>query len=236
MQNIIRHLETQPMTRILALGSSNTELAYHCKGRHNWFDWLEVGIREHYGRKHICINSGVSGNTSADILDRFDRDCALFQPNVVILTVGGNDSNPGRGVSSEEFHRNLAELVGRISAFDDCRVILQTYYAFDIEKFAHAEKGWADNFPIYMDITCKVAAETNCPLLNHLERWEKLRRADIALFRNLMLDSRHVNPLGNMVIGLDILREFGVRINDRLLDLCREGLSIQQKLDELTTR
>ncbi|MBN1459075.1 MAG: SGNH/GDSL hydrolase family protein, partial [Armatimonadetes bacterium] len=120
------------MTRVVALGSSNTELAYHSEGRHNWFGWLEVGLRDRFGRVHHAINAGVSGETSRDMLGRFDRDVAHYRPHVVIITTGGNDCDPVHDLSRNEFEVNLRELVARCRALADCEVILQTYYAIDV--------------------------------------------------------------------------------------------------------
>ena len=234
MQCLIRRLETEPMTRILALGSSNTELGAHAMGCHNWVDWLDVGLRQHFGRKHIVINAGVSGQTTSQMLERFDRDVALFQPHAVFITGGGNDSNPDNGVSEQQFRSNLVELAGKVRSLD-AFPILQTYYAFDVERMQD-EQEWARRFPGFMQVTRNVAAGQGVYLIDHLKRWERLRLNDIDAFRSLMRDSKHVNPLGNMLIGLDVLRHFGVKPLDELVKTCREGLEMQRLLDNLEER
>ncbi|MBN1808683.1 MAG: SGNH/GDSL hydrolase family protein [Planctomycetes bacterium] len=233
MKRVVERLLTEPMTRIVALGSSNTERAYHCQGAHNWFDWLEVGIRGHYGRRHIMVNAGVSGQTTDQLLERFDRDVATFAPDAVIVTAGGNDSNPQRDVPPERFRGNLQTLADRIGGLADCAAIFQTYYSFDVEHFGAEEAGWAENFPVYMQIVRETAAAAGIPLVDHLPRWENLRMNEVETFRRMMRDTRHVNPLGNMVIGLDVLRRFGARVQGELEDFCAEGLAIQRQMDKL---
>ena len=233
MDKLVNIIERRRMTRIVAFGSSNTELGYHCEGHFNWFNWLEAGLAAHVGRKLVCINTGVSGNICAQLIERFDRDCALFKPNIVIVTIGGNDSNSDRGITREMFREDLETLAGKVDCLDDAVLVLQTYYAFDAEKFSVKERGWAENFPAYMQVVRQAASAGGCTLIDHQERWEKLRNKDIVLYRSLMRDPKHVNPLGNMVMGLDTLRAFGAGLYGELPAQCAEGLKIQGIMDKL---
>ena len=65
--------------RIVLFGASNTER--YMPGIH-WSDVLETSMRMKFGRKFQIINSGVSGNNTRHALNRFDRDVALFQPDL----------------------------------------------------------------------------------------------------------------------------------------------------------
>ena len=235
MHRIIRRLETEPMTRIVALGSSNTAKGYHCAGQYNWFDWLDVGLSQHYGRVHHTINAGVSGQTTRDLLARFERDVTLYQPHVVIITVGGNDCNPDQQIGIGEFRANLTELVTRSEALEGCVAVLQTYYAIDIEQMGD-ERARAEAFAAYMQIIGQVAGETRCPLYDHFTRWERLRKTDVRTYRRLMRDPMHLSPLGNMVLGLDDVRFFGAAVVDEIADVCAEGLHLQRVLDALGER
>ena len=233
MNRIVRRLETQPMTRIVALGSSNTAKGYHCAGQYNWFDWLDVGLSQHYGRVHHTINAGVSGQTTRDLLARFERDVTLYQPHVVIITVGGNDCNPDQQIGLDEFRTNLTDLVARSEAIENCVAILQTYYAIDIEQMGD-ERARADAFAAYMQAIGQVAEATHCPLFDHFTRWERLRKADVGTYRRLMRDPMHLSPLGNMVLGLDDVRFFDAAVVDEVADVCTEGLRLQTVLDVLS--
>jgi lysophospholipase L1-like esterase len=235
MNRIIRRLETEPMTRIVALGSSNTAKGYHCAGQYNWFDWLDVGLSQHYGRVHHTVNAGVSGQTTRDLLARFERDVALYQPHVVIITVGGNDCNPDQQIDIDEFRANLTELVARSEALENCVAILQTYYAIDVEQMPD-EPERARTFAAYMQAIGQVAETARCLLYDHFTRWERLRKADVDAYRRLMRDPMHLSPLGNMVLGLDDVRYFGAAVVDEIADVCTEGLHLQKVLDALGRR
>ncbi|HTL51524.1 MAG TPA: GDSL-type esterase/lipase family protein, partial [Planctomycetota bacterium] len=114
------------------MGSSNTQRVESNGNAQNWVDWVDMGLMWWYGRNHITINSGISGETSSQILARFGTDVELFQPHVVIITCGGNDANPRHGISTEQTKANLREMVARCQKLPDCQPILQTYYSADI--------------------------------------------------------------------------------------------------------
>ncbi len=193
-------------TRFLAFGSSNTERIL--PGMH-WFDVFDLAVGNTYGRIHHCINTGIGGHTSKDLLDRFEEDAAFYKPHMVFITVGGNDSNPDRKLSEEQFTYNLQELHRRFWRMGTA-VVFQTYYAPICENCpdAHMEK-----FYRYMDIIRQVAAETKSGLVDHLARWEHLRRKHPKRHLPLMQDGMHVNRRGNKVMGLDIARHFDVKVN-----------------------
>lgn len=233
LASIIQRLHTESLTRLVAFGSSNTERAEHCEGAHNWFDWLDVGLRHRYGRVHHCINVGISGETTRELLSRFERDVAFYQPAAVIVTIGGNDSNPDRDMSAGEFRDNLIEIVGRLLALPDCVPILQTYYSFDGE---HIEAQHATQFLEFMQIVRDVATLQSVPLLDNLPRWEALRANDVAAFRQLMRDPCHVNALGHAVWGLDVCRAFRAPLGSLAVPALAPAVPFQRRLDELAAK
>lgn len=226
MQSILNRFTQGQKTRIVAFGSSNTERRIH--GLH-WFDWLDLGLKQTYGRVHHCINAGLGGDTTRGLLDRFGEDVALYQPHVVFVTIGGNDSNPQSGIDDGEFHDNLCELVRRIHTIE-AAAVLQTYYSADIERLdgRHGEA-----FLRFMDVICEAAAQAGAHLVDHHRRWEPLRAARIDEYRALMIDPLHVNSLGNMLMGLDLIRVFRARLDDAQWDHCAQGRRYQLLLDTL---
>lgn len=191
--------------RILAFGSSNTERYLY--GMH-WFDVVNIGIRAKYGSKNHFINTGISGNSTADLLGRFQDDATFYEPHLVFITIGGNDSNPTKDISAEQFRENLLELHRKFSEMETI-VIFQTYYSPDplLVDELHMKK-----FYSYMDIVRDVAATTNSGLIDHLKRWEVLRKSHNDRYQKMMLNSFHVNQTGNVMMGLDILRDLNIEI------------------------
>lgn len=190
-------------TRILAFGSSNTEriLPMH------WFDVFDLAVGNTHGRIHHCINTGVGGHTSGDLLVRFEEDARFYSPHAVIVTIGGNDSNPQRAMTEAQFASNLRELHSRFCRMGTA-VVFQTYYAPVPELLApeHVRR-----FGRCMAIVREVAAETRSGLVDHLVRWEHLREHHRDRYLPLMQDGLHLNRRGNLVMGLDLARRFDVR-------------------------
>lgn len=240
MQQILDRLKRcRRVTRIVAMGSSNTQRVQSNGNAQNWVDWVDMGLMWWYGRSHITINSGVSGETSAQILKRFSDDVELFQPHVVFLTCGGNDSNPAKGISLEQTKANLRTMVARCRKIPDCQPILQTYYSGDIQGLMkNTTPGYRDDiiaktFPMVMQTVRDVATETGCCIIDHLKRWEPLRLRDYVAYRTLMHDLMHMSPLGHTVFGLDVLRELGVTPLNQWVEICAEAVLVQKRLDDL---
>ncbi|OGV35409.1 MAG: hypothetical protein A2020_06665 [Lentisphaerae bacterium GWF2_45_14] len=197
-------LASSARTRILAFGSSNTERYLY--GMH-WFDVVNLGIREKYGSgKSHFINTGISGNTTADLLDRFQDDAAFYKPRLVFITIGGNDCNPLKNISGRQFKENLEALHHKFSDMGTI-VIFQTYYSPDPLQVDEERLG---NFYSCMDTVREVAAATKSGLIDHLRRWEPLRLAHNDRYLKMMLNGFHVNQIGNALLGLDILRSLDV--------------------------
>lgn len=228
LQSAATHRD-QPV-RVAAFGSSNTErfnLGMH------WFDYIEMGFNNRFGADAgLFLNAGVGGNTSSQLLARLDRDIASFRPHLTIVTCGGNDANPAREISRERFAANLRELARRLNELGS-RVIFQTYYACDLEML---EPAYAENIPLYMQLIREAAAATGSGLQDNFARWELLRRNDPALYRLLMIDALHVNPDGNMVIGLDWMRRLELPLLPEKLAGCATGLWVRKLLDVMAAR
>ena len=227
LDDVLARLLDLKRTRIVATGASNTAARNAC--RFNWVDWLDVGLTQHYGRLATVINTGISGDHTRGLLARFDDDVALYRPHLVILTIGGNDANPENHIGEIEYRANLRRLAERTDVLGAC-VLFQTYYACDLDAMVPE---YDERFQRCMDVIRGVALETGAELVDHHRRWERLRLADLDAYRALMHDPMHVNPIGNMLMGLDLLRRFKVRLGDELRATCAEGLALQETLDTL---
>ncbi|MDZ4198206.1 MAG: SGNH/GDSL hydrolase family protein [Kiritimatiellia bacterium] len=191
--------------RILAFGSSNTER--FLAGTH-WFDCLELALRMRYGRAHLCCNAGVGGDTTRDLLRRIEADALAFHPDAAFVTIGGNDSNPDRGIGQQEFRDNLLELRSRL-AETGCRVVFQTYYAPMLGELDEARR---TAFDACMETVVAVASETNSVLVDHYRLWRPFALRNPEEHRKLMTDSFHVNALGNLALGLTIAEHLDVHL------------------------
>ena len=204
--NIFHKLAELQHITVEAFGPSNTQR--RLPGM-TWFDFVELGFKSKYGGG--CgnfINTGIGGNTTAMMLARFDRDVLPYRPDLVIVTAGGNDSNPDKKVSPEQFRTNLREIHRRITSIG-AELVFQTYYAFRREQLPpeHAEL-----MDIDMQIVREVAAETGTLLQDNYRRWTRFRERFPSVYALLMKDAKHVTQEGNAVIGLGLLRSFGIEL------------------------
>lgn len=199
IKQTLARFEQGKRTRILGFGSSNTD--HFLTGMH-WFECIDLALCQKYGRLHTSINSGIGGDTSNGLLERFVDDAEFYQPHLAFITIGGNDSNPDRNIPAEKFESNLRQLYEKFTKMG-CKVIYQTYYAPDPDQLEDLKP-----FYQYSDIVRQVAEDTGAYLIDHLARWEPFRLKYNAEYKKLMQDGFHVNRFGNMVMGVDIARHF----------------------------
>lgn len=218
-EKIVKRLETQPHLRIVVFGASNTER--HVPGIH-WSDVFELGLRARYSRKFQLINAGLCGGCTRNALARFERDVLFYQPDIVIITFGGNDCNPApeRFVPENEFIGNLKLIADRLTG-QGAEVVFQSYYKMIYEEM---EPRRAANFECYMNLEREFAVQNNCNFIDQYALFDRIDRK-LRLFK-LMYDAMHLNEDGNILFGLNTLRYFDVKfesINDngRLLPMYR---------------
>lgn len=233
--NIYKKLAAKKAIKVVAFGSSNTQR--FDVGMH-WFDFVELGFKNVYGGS--CgqfINSGVTNNTSGELLDRFNDQLAVYQPNLVIITVGANDCI--HRVSLTEYRNNVLKLIKQINDLGG-EVVLQTYYACDLKLLQEENYEWnrhlATDLAAYMDVIREVAKATNTCLIDQDARWTPLRDERLEDYRTLMRDSLHLNAAGNMLMGLETMRFFDTQFRYDQIEYCRDGLLMQYKLDVLARK
>ena len=223
---IYKKIAAKQSIKVVALGSSDTQ-RFMC-GMH-WFDYVELGFKNYHNHTvGQFINSGVSNDSTIQLLDRFDNECAVYCPDLVLLTVGGNDCRLGH--SLETFRSNLLLIHDKIKKINS-DVVFQTFYPTDLER----SSGVLLKLGEYSPVVRQMAEETGSLLIDTEQRWKALREYDLGLYRTLLRDPTHLNEFGNMVLGLDISRFFntGLLIRDGQVDYCKEGLVMQYKIDEL---
>ncbi len=190
--------------RIIAYGSSNTELCLHSQGAQNWVDHLMIALRTQVGRQVSVTNQGICGDTASGLLQRFDRDVEPFHPDCVIVTIGGNDA--GHGVAVEDYLGQVDALC-RMIRHIGAKPVLQSYYFLLYDQLS---ANHATLYPRYVEGLRYYAEANGIPLLDPYGPMEAYCRVDPAGYASLMLDGLHVNPLGNAVMGKLACEAFGL--------------------------
>ena len=197
LKNLIRSWKEEPKKtiRIIAFGSSNTELHWHSLGHFNWFSWLTASFREWIGRQVTTINQGINGETVTDLLQRIDRDVINFKPGITFITIGGNDANTGMAL--DDYRARLEVIIEKLEKIE-CLPILQTYYCPIYEEMSETFQ----KFPDYMEIKRTISSERQIPLIDQYKYFSALYQNEKDTYSELMLDGLHLNPTGNAIMGL----------------------------------
>ncbi len=96
-------------------GDSITQGAKHTGGYRSYPEIFAERIRWEMNRtRDIVINTGISGNTTKNILSDFDWRIGQFKPSVVSLMMGTNDCSNNKDISLNLFEDNLHSLITSI--------------------------------------------------------------------------------------------------------------------------
>jgi acyl-CoA thioesterase-1 len=92
---------------ILIIGDS-LSAAYGMPVEQGWVRLLQQRLAtDHY--PHTIVNASISGDTTANALNRLPQALSRHQPAIVVLELGGNDGL--RGLSLAEMKQNLAAMI-----------------------------------------------------------------------------------------------------------------------------
>ena len=181
----------QTGVRVVAFGSSNTEIGWHSEGRHGWPCWLACIFRASLGQHIQTLNAGIGGDTAASLLKRIDRDVLPIRPHLAIITIGGNDHFQKHSLS--DFEANLRQLES-ILRTAGAAVAFQTYYAL----LPESDLGFAS----YMEVVRTVARSTEAGLIDQFAWFSAWQQHDPATYRTIMRDGAHLKPVGNALFGM----------------------------------
>ena len=141
--------------------------------------------------------------TSKDLLKRIDRDVLSFNPDLVIITIGGNDT--WKGLSIQEYQDFLTQTVEKIKNIKALPV-LQTYYCL---LYNQMDKVF-QLFPQIVEVNRNLSNEMNIPLIDQYKYFSPFYENEPENYKELMLDGLHVNPIGNAIMGIIACRLFSL--------------------------
>ena len=133
------------MERIVFAGDSVTDMGSAQPVGEGLFDnvgrsyvrVIENMLAVYYPEVKVRVtNSGISGNTSRDLLARFDRDVVNLNPDWVSICIGINDvwrqfdspAQPDVAVPLNEYRENLTKMIKKVQTFTKGVFILSPYY------------------------------------------------------------------------------------------------------------
>lgn len=150
------------------------------------------------------VNMGCSGNTTRDLLARWDTDVTALKPDWVVLCIGFNDvwrqfdtpAIKSDGVGLDEYERNLNAIADRITA----KTIWMTPYYLEPNK-SDAMRKRMDEYGAVMK---EVAAERNISCIDLQAEFEHILKYRYPAF--ITWDRVHPGAYGSVIIARAFLR------------------------------
>lgn len=189
---------------ICVFGDSVTWGAWDRGG--GWSARLRTFI-ESKSREYFVYNLGVSGDTTKELLERFDVEAKARSPQVIIFQIGDNDSIFVKSenknlVSLEQFEKNIEKLISKAKGFTYKIIFLGTSR---VEENKTRPIPWQEDFHYtneYLELydkKIKIIAEKN--------KCDYLDVHNILTVKNLDADGLHPNSKGHQKLFLRV-RDF----------------------------
>ena len=179
--------------KLLILGDS-ISAGFGIKQSQNWTTLMKSSFSKE-GKSLKIINSSISGDTTSGGLSRISRDLNTYEPDFVLVELGGNDALRGYPIS--RIKQNLLKIVSIISKNQSIAIIMQ------IRIPPNYGKKYIEAFE---NIYSEVASETDAKLISFMLE-------NVALKEDLMQpDGIHPNEKAQPVIAEQIKEEIGYLI------------------------
>lgn len=207
------------MDRIVFAGDSVTDMGSNNPVGEGLFDnvgrsyvrVVENMLAVYYPQLRIRVtNSGISGNTSRDLLNRFDRDVVGLNPDWVSICIGINDvwrqfdspAIPDGWVLPDEYRDNVEKMI--LSVKDKVKgiFILSPYY---IEP--NSEDKMRGRMNEYVEICRELADKYDCIFVDFQQMFE-----DYCQYRHssyVAWDRVHPNLIGATLMAKTFLEKCG---------------------------
>ncbi len=205
------------MDRIVFIGDSVTDMGSECpvgeglfdKVGHGYVRMVENLLCAVYPEVFLRItNCGISGQTSRDLLERWDRDVLDLNPQWVSICIGINDvwrqfdtpAIPEEQVLPEEYERNVEEMILRTKDKVKGIFLLSPYYIEPLRE---------DRMRARMDeyvAICKTLAEKHgCRFVDFQKLYEDYCQHRHSSY--IAWDRVHPNKVGATLMAREFLKQ-----------------------------
>ena len=153
-------------------------------------------------------NAGISGNTSRDLLARFDRDVVSLNPDWVSVCIGINDvwrqfdcpAIPDGHVMPEEYRNNVEEMILKVKDKVKGIFILSPYY---IES--NHDDFMRKRMDEYVEISKELAEKHGCRFVDFQKVFENYCKIRHSAY--IAWDRVHPNQVGSMLMAKAFLEQ-----------------------------
>lgn len=153
-------------------------------------------------------NSGISGNTSRDLLARYERDVVSLKPDWVSICIGINDvwrqfdcpAMADRWVLPEEYRENIEKMIIAVKDSVKGIFILSPYY-----MEPNREDTMRKRMDEYTAICAELAEKHGCRFVNFQKMYEDYFQ--IRHSTSIAWDRVHPNRIGSALMAREFLKQ-----------------------------
>ena len=191
---------------IVFTGDSITHGPLHTKGYRSYTEHFRERLKEKFKnnivKEHISVfNTGVSGATTRDIIRDFNICVNIYDPDIVFIMLGMNDSS-NEIVPLEEYRKNILELINKVREIGAIPIIQTS----NIIKMDLSRK----SLKFYMDILREVVRENDVMIIDHYSHWGDLEKEISNIKNELLSDLIHPNEKGHLEMAKFIFKELDI--------------------------
>lgn len=159
-------------------------------------------------------NSGISGNTSRDLLARYDRDVVSLNPDWVCICIGINDvwrqfdcpAIPDVAVTPDEYRNNVEQMITAVK--DSVKgIFLMTPYYIEDNPYDNMRLRMKE----YADICRELAEKHDYEFIDFQAMFEKFCKVRHSCA--IAWDRIHPNEMGAMMMAREFLAHCGFEYN-----------------------
>jgi len=189
----------------LFTGDSITHGAKHTAGFRSYPEIFAERIRWEMARtRDWVINTGISSQTTASILDDFDWRVTKFEPSVVSLMIGTNDCSKAE-IPPAIFESNLELFVKKVR---DLKAIPILHTPNPIILDTSPER---KTLPDYIPVIWKVAEKHQVIMVDNYSYWESRHRRNLNnVYKQWLNDRLHPNYKGHQQIARLMFRTLDI--------------------------
>lgn len=149
------------------------------------------------------VNSGISGDTTEGVKLRFDRDVMEFNPDLVIISLGLNDSHKGLN-GLQAYEENLSGMFEKLTSKGiDCIFLTQNMmttktepqmveeFLMDFQREVAASIQNSGVLTAYFDTAKKVCEKYSIKVCDMYEIWQKWHSIGVNITELLANKSNH---------------------------------------------
>ena len=200
-------IESSDPVNWVFIGNSITQGAKHTHGMRPYSEIFTERLRWEMQRTNdVVINTAISGHTTQNLINDFDKRITQFNPKVVILMIGTNDAAQDRNITIECFGNSLIELIDSIRKFGAIPIIMSPNIIIP-EKSPERSRLY-----LYVERMGQVVKAKNVIYVDNWSIWstELEKKYSGEVFKELMNDPLHPNGFGHQEIAMALFKELSI--------------------------